>query len=224
MLSGGEAFGLAARFIRNIIVANIVTRADMGIGVTFAMVVTFLEMFSNFGFEAMIVQAKDGDDPKIQKMCHMLVALRGLIIAIIIFLGAPLITMWWEIEETTWAFRWLALIPLIRGFVHMDNFRLQREFNFIPFAACRSIPYIIVTLAAYPIAIWLNDYHVLLVLSISDVVLYVLVSHIMAKRKYAMGWDHEVLMRYLKFGWPLIGGAGLLWLTFSSNPSTPRTY
>lgn len=223
-LTIGEASGLFARFVRNIIVARMIAQDDMGIGVTFAMVVTFLEMFSNFGFESMIVQAKNGDEPKVQSMTQLLVVTRGFLIGLAIFFAAPLITEFWDIQHTTNAFRVLAFVPAIRGFIHMDVYRLQRNFNFLPYAASRSIPFIITLLAAAPLAYWLNDYRVLLVLALSDVTLDVIVTHAVSKRRYSLMWSREVLKQSLSFGWPMLLGGALLWVTFYGEQSAVGRY
>ena len=88
------AFGHAAqqglRLLRNIIVARLIGPEDFGIAVTFAIVITVLQMVSDVGVEQFIIRSADGDKVDLQATLHGVIAIRGILIGIGIVLLSDL--------------------------------------------------------------------------------------------------------------------------------------
>ncbi len=204
VLSGGQAATQILSFARNIIVARLLSPEDMGIAATFAITITLLEMISNLGVDLLLVQAKDGDDPILQGTAHFYQVIRGFSIGLIIFASAPIITWLFKTPEAEWAFRLLALVPVLRGFMHLDWKRLQREMKYESAVFVELIPQAIITFAAYPLAVYLGDYSTILWLVLMQAGVSLLVSHLFAQRTYQLNWDREYAIRLLVFGWPLL--------------------
>ena len=61
-LTVGQVVINALIFMRNVIIARLLSPSDYGIAALFAMTVSFLEMLSNFSSEVLLVQADLGDD------------------------------------------------------------------------------------------------------------------------------------------------------------------
>ena len=120
------------QFLRNIIVARLVSPEDFGIAALFVMTVSFLEMFSNLAIDTLLVQSPHGEKPRFQQTSQLMTAVRGLAIALILLLFAGPVARLFDIPAATWAFRLLAVVPLIRGLAHQDMSRFQRQLNFKP--------------------------------------------------------------------------------------------
>lgn len=204
MLMGGQVLGQACSFLRNVVVARLLTPEDFGIAATFGIAVSIFEMISNLAVDTLLVQAEDGDRPAFQATAHAFQVIRGGIIALFLFLLAWPFSRLFDIPQALWAFQCMALVPLIRGFMHLDPKRLQRKFGFGADVVTELIPQILLVLAAWPFAWWFKDYTAMLWLLVLQVVVMVVVSHAVARRRYAWAWDRRFLDRMYAFGWPLL--------------------
>lgn len=204
VLTGGQAAAQTLSLARNIIIARILNPEDMGIAATFAITITLLEMISNLAVDMLLVQAKDGDDPVFQGTAHLFQVFRGLIVGLLIFACAPIITWLFKTPQAEWAFRLVALVPVFRGFMHLDWKRVQRKMQYRTAVLVEVIPQAVITLAAFPMVIWLGDYSTVLWLVLMQAAIGLLVSHLFSQRSYRLNWDRKYATRLLVFGWPLL--------------------
>ena len=204
VLTGGQAVAQALSFVRNIIIARLLNPEDMGIAATFAITITLLELISNLAVDMLLVQAKDGDDPVFQGTAHLYQVFRGFFVGLVILSCAPIITLLFKTPQAEWAFRLLALVPVFRGFMHLDWKRLQRKMQYRSAVLVEAIPQAVITLAAFPLAIWLEDYSTVLWLVLMQAAIGLLVSHLFSQRPYRLNWDRQYVTRLLVFGWPLL--------------------
>ncbi len=204
VLTGGLVTAQALSFIRNIIIARILNPEDMGIAATFAITISLLEMISNLAVDMLLVQAKDGDDPVFQGTTQLFQVFRGLLVGLVIYSCAPIIIWLFKIPQAEWAFRVLALVPVFRGFMHLDWKRLQRKMQYRSTILVEVIPQAAITLAAYPMVMWLGDYSTVLWLVLIQAALGLIVSHIFSQRAYRLYWDQKCVSQIIIFGWPLL--------------------
>src|SRR5437879_4452814 len=152
-LGANQVFVQACSFLRNVIVARVISPENFGIAATFAMTFYFLEMISNLASEALLIQADDGNDPNFQSATHLLQAGRGLTNALLIFLLAGPISHMFGVPHARWAFQCVAFAPLVKGFSHTDLFRLQREMKFGPAISVDVVTNLLTTLVALPLGL-----------------------------------------------------------------------
>lgn len=202
----------ACRFIRNIVLARMLLPADFGVGATFALTLTFLELITELGPAKQLVQAKEGGQADWLAVAHSLLAVRGALIAIGIFASAGTIASWLQVPEATAAFQCLALAPLMRGFEHLDACWFQRDLKLLRLSLIEALPPLVSLLAAPLAAWWLKDYRAFLVVTLLSAGGRTLVSHAVAMRPYRWSIERSILMRFVSFGWPLIGNSFLLFL------------
>ena len=217
LLSGGSIASALCSFGRNIIIARLISVENFGIAATLAMTMSLIEMASNLSLDRLIVQAPDGDAPRLQAAAQAFQALRGLFGAIVLFALAGPAAALFDIPDVRWAFQTLAFVPLLRGLVHLDFARAQRKMSFGPSVWIDLGPQLIVTTIAAPLALWLNDYRVMLWTVLLQVSLYVLLSHLLAKRRYQWAWDTHIIRRMIRFGWPLLVNSLLLFGIFQGD-------
>jgi len=196
LIAGNQFVILASRFIRNVIIARIISPEDFGVGVIFAITISFLEMVSDAGFERMLVQAKDGSASKIQANAQVMVVVRGILISLFLFLLAPFISHLFKTASLTFAFYILALVPVVKGFTHLDLVRLQREFRFGPWAKAQTASSVITTIVAWPLVLWRQDYTVFLWIAWIQAGLDVLSSHLFSTRKYQLSFEWQLVKRF----------------------------
>ena len=70
LLVAGHGAGQILGFIRNIVVARLVLPEDFGVAITFAATLSVLEAVAEFGWDKLIIQAADGDDPSLIATVH----------------------------------------------------------------------------------------------------------------------------------------------------------
>ncbi len=216
-LGAGRMMERGLQFLRNIIVARLVSPEDFGIAALFVMTVSFLEMFSNLAIDTLLVQSPHGEKPRFQQTSQLMTAVRGAAIALILLLFAGPVARLFDIPAVTWAFRLLAVVPLIRGLAHQDTSRFQRQLNFKPRLVTDISSQFISVLLAWPLAAWLGDYSAILYLVIVQTLARTVISHFMAERSYAWGWEPIHAREMISFGWPLLINGILLFLIMQGD-------
>ena len=200
----GEGVGYVASFVRNMILARVLSKADFGLAAVLGMVLSLLEFTAKLSVGRFLVQDKEGDNPDFVATGHTLQTAAGVVSAIAIVVLAPWLALWFGIRDHAWALALLAGVVFVRGLEHLDVRRFERHLRFGPSAAVEAVPQIVITLAAWPLAQWFGDYRAVLVLLLAKVMLSCGLSHLWAEQRFRWTWRREYAVRMLRFGWPLI--------------------
>lgn len=217
LLLSGNAFGSLVLLLRNLVIARLLSLEDFGIAATFAVSIAIVEMASGLGLQQLIVQDKNGEDPRLQAGLQGFNLVRGLFAGLALFLLAPLIAQFLGIPEIAWAYQLMALVPVMRGFEHFDIHRLNRAMQFGPLILTKTVPALISVLSIWPLFMLFDDYRVMLYAVLLQWALAVLVSHLVAKRRFALSFHNATMRKSLKFGWPLLINNILLFLVFQGD-------
>lgn len=216
-LGATQAVSQASTFLRNLIVARIVGPADFGIASTFAITMALLEMVGSLSADKLLIQAEDGDHAHLQGVAHLMLVGRGLLAGIVVFCCAGLVSDLFGAPGAAWAFRCLALVPVVRGLIHLDMYRIQREMNFGAAALVDMIANLAGVIAAWPVAACLRDYSAMLWLIVGQALIAAVASHRMAKRGYSVCWHLTYASRVFDFGWPLMINSVLMFIIFQGD-------
>ena len=217
LLTTGNIVNSAMLLIRNVVVARLISVEDFGIAATFAITMAFIEMMTQLGMDWMIVQDKDGDNPRFQASLQGFQAFRGIIAGLLMLAIAGPYAALLGVEDILWAYQLIALTPIIRGFIHFDVHRLKREMNFLPFVAHMAVPAFLSVVAAYLFSFIWGDWRIMLAALMTQYTLMLIISHLMAERRFSIVWDMEQWKRAFVFGWPLLINGGLLFLIFNGE-------
>src|SRR2546421_6382453 len=82
--AGAQLFG----FVRNVIIARVLSPTDVGIAAIFATTMSFLDMVSDLNAGMLLIQSEGGDDPEFQATIHSLALVRGILISIVLLVLA----------------------------------------------------------------------------------------------------------------------------------------
>lgn len=208
-LTAGNAVSSGASFLRNIVIARFVSVEDFGIVVLLSLTLSVIEMVSNLAIDRLLVQSPDGDAPMLQSVAHALQVIRGLAGGVVMFFMADALASLFKIPRATWAFQVLALVPVIRSFVHLDTIRYQRDLRYAPTFWVDSFPQGVSLLCAALLAYLLRDYSAIVWATLAMVLAQVATTHYLATRPYRWSWDGACIRRVIAFGWPLLAN-GLL--------------
>ncbi len=216
-VSLGQAATQASSFVRNLILARLISPADFGIAALLGVSLQVIEMFSNLTGDILLIQAKDGDEEQLQATAQMLRAGRGVLNGVLIFALAWPAARLFGVPEATWAFRCLGLLPVLRGLFHLDMSRLQRHLRFGPAVITDAGANWCATLVAIPMAFWLHSYAAMLWALVTQAATATALSHILAERRYLWAWDRKWWRRIASFGWPLMINGILMFGIFEGD-------
>lgn len=213
----GEVIEKGSMFLRNLILARMLAPADFGIGATFVTTYLLFMMISSFSTNHYLIQNDAGDEESLQKSVHTLELLRGVVSSIALFLTAGWIASFFGVPEAKWAFQLLGLIPLMLGLVHTDIFRFQRRMDFKPNIYTSIASDFLALLASYPAALYWEDYTAPLVCMLIKILSYTVLSHLLARRIFKLGWSWFHIKGLWNFGWPLLINGGLVYITLQGD-------
>jgi O-antigen/teichoic acid export membrane protein len=213
----GEVIEKGSMFLRNLVLARMLTPADFGLGSTFVTTYLLFLMISSFSTNQYIVQSDSGDDKPLQNSVHTVELVRGIFSSLAIYFSAGWIASLFGVPESRWAFQALALIPLMLGLVHTDIYRYQRKMRFSPNIFTAVMSDLASLAAAYPAALYFGDYTACLVCLLIKIVTYLILSHLLAERAFRLGFSPVHLKSLWFFGWPLLLNGSLIFLTLQGD-------
>jgi O-antigen/teichoic acid export membrane protein len=217
VLLAGLATAQAAAFLRNAVLGYTLSMGDFGIAAALTLTLQVVEALSDLGSERLVVQDEDGDSPALLDTVHTVLALRGLLIAVALLFAAGPIARLLSIPDAAAGFELIALVPLIRAFVHQGMRRSQRRLENAPFAIVEAVPQLLGALLVLPLVWQWPGYLAAALLAIVQAAATVLVSHLVGRSRYRLGLDRAVLGRLLRFGWPIWLSAFPLLLVFHAD-------
>lgn len=195
--------------------ARLLGPEQLGIAVAIILTSQFMDCVTDSGNDRFLVQDRRGDEPAVLRLIHSVWVLRGIVIAAsLLALSVPLSAAY-DRPALSHGLMILSIAPLIAGAAHLDYRRAQRHSNFGPESRvliASEVVSLAVTLGA---AILIRDYTAILYGLIARSVMIVLVSHLVAERRYAVGYSKQDAGRLFRFATPLMLN-GLL-LFFSSQ-------
>jgi O-antigen/teichoic acid export membrane protein len=199
----GQIVGNGCSFIRNIILARFLTKADFGIAATFAMAVQLVDLAGKFSIGMQVVQAKDGNNERFMASAHLFQFLISSLSASILLLFAPAFAVAFKIPDATWAFQLLAIIPFMKGCENLDVQRRTRDLDYKGVTFIEVIAQIVITLATVPFCRVFPDYRSILFLLIAKSGISLTTTFLFAQRKYKWHFELRHIKHMVHFGWPL---------------------
>ena len=216
ILSGNAAASLLL-LARNLIIARMIPVADYGVASTFAIAMAVVEMASALGLQQQIIQAKNGEDSRFQAALQGFQVLRGMISGVVLLMSAELIANFLNVPQAAWAYRVMALVPVLNAFTHFDIYRLNRSMVFWPVILTGAVPALMSVLTIWPLAAWFGDYKVMLYAIVIQALMTVVTSHLVSRRPYRLLLDRTIMTQSLIFGWPLLLNGILLFGVFNGD-------
>jgi O-antigen/teichoic acid export membrane protein len=190
--------------VRFALLARLLGPYELGLAAMLMLTSQFFISISDTGSDRFVVQDRDGDDPKMMGVIHLISAGRGALLAVALLSLAGLVSRYFGAPEIYFPLMFLALSPLIGGFLNLDYRRVQREFDF---RAESSLVIVAETasLIATVVAAWIvRDASAIVWGMCVRSAAMVLVSHVIAKRPYRWAFNTNNGLRFSKFAMPLL--------------------
>ena len=118
------------------------------------MILQLVEALSDAGADRLLIQAPDGDDPRMLQSAHAILLGRGLVAALVLYAIAGPISEFLQLAAYRELFETIAIVPLIKGFTHLDQRRRQRQLDNRDFVVTEVVSQG-VALIALPALLWL---------------------------------------------------------------------
>jgi len=217
LVAAANLTDIGATLLRNVILARLLTVSDFGVTATFTILMTLIDVGLSSGLNNMVVQARDVNDPVLQRTLHAVQLSLGGIMSLILLLAAWPYAALMGTPQHAWAYALMALVPLMRSMVNNDSYRLQRHGRFAPSMIRQMIPPLVGVLAIYPAYLWLGDYRVVIVTIYVQNLALLLATHYGAERRYALGFDRAIARRAFAFGWPLFLNSLLIYFVINGD-------
>jgi O-antigen/teichoic acid export membrane protein len=213
VLVSGRTSIAALNFLRNILLARLVSVEDYGIASTFIVAIAFVELMGDLGLDKLIVRHQHGNDARFVSVIQTIMVIRGGVLAGLMFLLAGTFAEVFNHPHLTWAYQIFALSPMIRSFVNLDVMRQQRQMAFGAIIKAEFMGALASVAVLWPLALILGDFRVMLVALIVEQVMRSIGTMWLAHRPMRFGWDSAIMKGALAFGTPLILNGVVLLLT-----------
>ena len=222
-LKGGLQLGLGQiaqqglLFARNVLVARLLPPEQFGVALTFITVLSALDALSEVGIELYMTRSEDAEDPDLQSTLQTLLIARGLISAALMFAFAGPIATLFGAPDAVWAYRLLAAVPLLRGFLHLDLKRFERSLRFWPGIVNHLVAVALGTIVAVAVAYTARGYEAILAAYMVQKLSLVVGSRLLAERPYRLARRRDYAAKLFSFGTPLILNGMLLFATMQGD-------
>ena len=203
--------------IRNVIFARLLSPNDFTIAMTFGIVLLFFEFISNFGHENLMQRSKNGNTVEFQSTVHSTLIIRGIIVALLVMVSAPYISLLIGVSRDTFNFAYLAIIPLCQGLLHTDHIRRHRDHNYYNSAKISILSDISSLFVALACVLLFNNYWGFFISFIYRQSIGVIFSHIWSTRPYRLAFNKVHLLELWGFGLPIIITGVLKYLSKESD-------
>ncbi len=211
-LLGGTAIAQLCALLRYTLLARLLGPQQLGLAVTLILTSQFFESISDSGSDRFLIQDRDGDEPRVQRLVHLLAVVRGVSIALALIVFSRPIAHFYHQPVLASGLIGLALAPFIMGFMHYDLRRMQRHHDFTRegtvMMAAESVGLIATAIAAYIT----RDFTAALYGLIVRAFTMVIVSRLTAQRPYQLGYSREHAKRLATFAMPLVANGLLLFV------------
>ncbi len=200
-------------FIRNVVLARLLSLEDVAIATYFGMIVGTLEMITEAGLGKYLVQSPDGDSPDAIGAAQLISSVRGGLIGLIIAVSAWPLSWLLSCPQAAWGFCLLGFFPILRGFSHFQSVVAQRTLSFGPSNWVDVSGQLASLLALLMASLWIRDWRLGLIAVLAQAATNLLVSHLVAKQPYRWDRQTERLKAIRAFGLPLVANGALVVLT-----------
>lgn len=185
--------------VRTAILARILTPQDFGLFGIATIVLSLLEVITETGVNIVLIQEKE-DIYKYINSAWIVSIIRGVIIALLILLFAPIISVFFRSPESLNLLLMVSLVPLVRGFINPSIVKFQKELNFNLEFAYSFLSFFIFSAVAIIIAFITKSAISFILALIASALFEVIISNIFIKPSPRIALRKEYLLKLLHRG------------------------
>ena len=196
---------MALPFARNVALAHILAPHEFGLGISLSVVYGIAEQATDIGVHFSAVRSNDHDDPDVlYATLHLLMVTRGAALAGLLVLTSPLMALAFDAPEATFAYALLGVSMLIRSFSHLGTKEAMRSYVFWREASVLIGSQIVWTAVTIVAALAFRSFEAVIAGILMNAVGYTVLSHLLSRRRWTLGWHRAAAAEAVAFGRPLI--------------------
>lgn len=199
-----------------VVIARILTPLQFGAFGIASIVLSFTEIVTETGINVFLLQEKENIEKYINT-AWVVSILRGILIASVILLSAPLVSKFFSSENSLNLLLLIALVPFIKGFINPSIIKFQKELNFNKEFYFRSSIFLVDSLAAIILVFLTHSVQSLIWGFVAGALLEVILSFMLAKPIPKFIFQKDLVREVLHSGkW--VTGYGILSNLFNNLP------
>jgi O-antigen/teichoic acid export membrane protein len=196
--------------LRYVVLARLLGPEQLGLASTLVVTGAFFDMLSETGSDRFLIQHRDGDNPAVQDLVHLVMAGRGALTALALILASGPIAAFYKEPRLAHGFVFFALTPFILGLVHLDVRRVQRRLDYRIEALSLTLAEIASLVGTAVAAYFTRDFTAILYGLVARALVMVLVSHLCAERPFRVAYSREHMVQLTRFSGPLMANGLML--------------
>ncbi len=199
------AFNKGVSTIRLLVLANLLLPDDFGLLATGLVVTQTMLLLTDVGMTPALVQYRDAE-PRHYDIAWTTECLRGVLIGLLVLIGAPLIALLFDAPAATPVIRALAFYPLIESVASIRVVELTRRLQFRSLATLRSAAILTETVLSIALAPTLGVW-ALVIGVLAGAAIYTTMSYLIAPYRPRLRWDWAAARPLINYGrWVLVTG------------------
>lgn len=199
-----------AALARYVILARMLGPAELGLAATLILTAQFFESLSDTGANRYVVQDARGDTREVMGLVHAVLAGRGVLLAGALALTAGFVADLYKAPILAPGLIALGLTQVLLGFQNLDVRRVQRNGDFRP-EAVMTLASEVISAVVIGVAAWIVRDHTAVIYGLTArALIMVIVSHVMAERRYGWAFGKADAAAFTRFASPLFLNGVLL--------------
>jgi O-antigen/teichoic acid export membrane protein len=196
-----------SRFASNIIMSRLLAPDEFGTAVAISVVLGLGGLATDVALDRFVMI---NGSPRALSTAHMLAALNGILLATILIVAAPSAAKLFGVGNFSGSFALAAGVSAIGAFANLSVKQIQRNYDYGPDTIAQVCANLAGLAALFLAATTIRDHRAIIASLGVQLSVYALLSHVLARDSYRLGFDRQTLRDALSFGLPLtLNGVGL---------------
>ena len=195
------------RIVTTTILAHLLTPTEFGLIAVGLLAVAFVKIFGEFGIQQALIKESEENTSDFLNTAWITEATRGLLLSVIVYLSASLLSVFFSSPKSESVIRALAIIPLLNGLTSVRMVYLQKNLMFRKQFLYEISGIFAPLLVSIPLAILLKNVWALVIGSIATEILRLIISYCLMPYAPRISFNISYFMQMFSFGkWILLGG------------------
>jgi O-antigen/teichoic acid export membrane protein len=201
-------FGL--RFLRTVVLSRFLVPQEFGIAVGIGAVLATVELAGDISLDKFVVVRARDEAAAALAAAHALSIGRGLLLALVVFVAGGPVAEFMDAPAAAGSFQLAGLVILVRSFAHLQIKQMQAEYKYLPELIASLAAHGSAVAVVLPLLRIVGDHRVIVGSFLTEALVYLVASHLLARVPFALRGDRAVMAAALRFGLPLtLNGIGL---------------
>ena len=196
-----------SRFAGNIILSRLLAPDEFGTAIAISVVLGLGGLVTDVALDRFVII---NGSTQALSTAHMLAIANSLLLAAALVVAAPVAARLFGVANFAGSFALAAGFSAVGGFAHLGIKQIQRNYIYGPDSIAQVVANLVAIVALFLAATVLRNHRAIIISFAVQLVVYVILSHVLARTPYQLSCDKPTLRQALSFGLPLtLNGVGL---------------